>query len=85
VLLLSALLFIWNLASFSRGPVGAVAPFRFAVAVHPPTRVPAALNGFGLWNVLVLFLMLTAYGWPIAQFFVLKPPQAVVHRVDRGG
>jgi cytochrome c oxidase subunit I len=36
-------------------------------------------------NVLVLFLMLTAYGWPIAQFFALKPPQAIVHRVDLGG
>lgn len=85
LLLTSALLFIWNLASFRRRPFTAIASFRFAVAVHPPTRVPAALNGFGLWNVLVLFLMIAAYGWPIAQFFVLEAPQAVVHRVDRGG
>jgi cytochrome c oxidase subunit I len=85
LLLASALLFTWNLASFHRAPALAVVPFQFAVAVYPPTRVPAALNGFGLWNVLVLFLMLTAYGWPIAKFFMLKPPQAVVHRVDRGG
>jgi len=85
LLLASALLFIWNLASFRRRPFTAIASFRFAVAVHPPTRVPAALNGFGLWNVLVLFLMVAAYGWPIAQFFVLGAPQAVVHRVDRGG
>jgi cytochrome c oxidase subunit 1 len=85
LLLASALLFIWNLASFHRAPALAAVPFRFAVAVYPPTRVPAALNGFGLWNVLVLFLMLTAYGWPIAQFFALKPPQAIVHRVDLGG
>jgi cytochrome c oxidase subunit 1 len=85
LLLTSALLFIWNLASFRRRPFTAIASFRFAVAVHPPTRVPAALNGFGLWNVLVLFLMVAAYGWPIAQFFVLEAPQAVVHRVDRGG
>jgi hypothetical protein len=26
-------------------------------------------------------LMLLAYGWPIAQFFVNPPPQAVVHRL----
>jgi hypothetical protein len=25
--------------------------------------------------------MLFAYGWPIAQFFVLKPPPAVVHHI----
>ena len=36
----------------------------YALAVHPPQRVPAALNGFGLWNVLVLVLMLLAYGYP---------------------
>lgn len=85
LLLLSALLFIRNLISFRRGPVAAAAPFRFALAVHPLTHVPRALNGFGLWNALVLFLMVTAYGWPIAQAFVLKAPHAVVHRVDRAG
>jgi cytochrome c oxidase subunit 1 len=81
LLLASALLFVWNLASHHRGVAHAGAPYRFALAVHPPARVPAALNGFGLWNVLVLVLMLAAYGWPLAQFAVLKPPQAVVHRV----
>jgi cytochrome c oxidase subunit I len=89
ILLSSALLFIWNLvfarSSFHSQPVSTVAPFRFALAVHPPARVPAALNGFGLWNALVLFLMLAAYGWPIAQAFVVQAPSAVVHRVDRGG
>jgi len=85
VLLASALLFVWNLASFHRGAARAVAPFRFALAVHPPTRVPASLNGFAMWNAFVLMLMLVAYGWPIAQFFVIQPPQAVVHRVGQGG
>jgi cytochrome c oxidase subunit I len=85
LLLASALLFIWNLISFRRGPVAAAVAFRFAIPVHPLTRVPAALNSFGLWNVLVLFLMLAAYGWPIAQAFVIQAPHAVVHRVDRGG
>src|SRR5262249_14453585 len=61
LLLSSALLFIWNLvsgrSSFRSQPTSTVAPFRFALAVHQPARVPAALNGFGLWNALVLFLM----------------------------
>jgi cytochrome c oxidase subunit 1 len=89
LLLASALLFIWNLvsvrSSFRSHPASMVAPYRFALAVHPPARVPAALNGFGLWNALVLFLMLSAYGWPIAEAFVINAPHAVVHRVDRGG
>ena len=85
LLLASALLFIWNLASFRRRAFAAMVQYRFAVAVHPPTRVPAVLNGFGLWNALVLFLMVASYGWPIAQAFVIQAPHAVVHRVDRGG
>ena len=57
----------------------------YAVAVHVPERVPAALNGFALWNVLVLVLMIAAYGYPIAQFFIINPPEAIVHRVDGRG
>jgi len=90
LLLASALLFIWNLASvhssFRSHPASTVTPYRFALAVHPPARVPAALNGFGLWNALLVFLMAATYGWPIAQqAFFLEAPHAVVHRVDRGG
>jgi len=83
LLLSSALLFLWNLASFHwRGQLASIPPMRYALAVNPPAHVPAALNGFGTWNVLVLVLMLAAYGYPIAQFFILKPPQAVFHHVD---
>jgi cytochrome c oxidase subunit 1 len=87
MLLASALLFVWNLAEFHRArAVGSLSPVRmYALAVHPPLRVPAALNGFALWNVLVLVLMVAAYGWPIAQFFVMKAPEAIVHRVDGRG
>jgi len=53
----------------------------YAEAIHPPGRIPASLNGFGLWNILVAVLMLLAYGYPIAQFFIDPPPQAVVHRL----
>jgi cytochrome c oxidase subunit 1 len=82
MLLASALLFIWNLAAFHRARTPVQAPFRFALAIHPPERVPASLNGFGLWNALVAVLMLVAYGYPIAQFFIHDRPVAVVHRVD---
>jgi cytochrome c oxidase subunit I len=87
ILLASALLFVGNLVRL-HGAVGirlTPAPLRYALALHPPTRVPASLNGFALWNVLVLILMLAAYGWPIAQFLVNPSPAAIVHRVDGSG
>jgi cytochrome c oxidase subunit 1 len=88
ILVGSALLFIWNLARFHSGACVALNPMppqRYAVAVHVPTRVPAPLNGFALWNVVVLVLMLTAYGYPIAESFILSPPQANVHRLGGAG
>jgi cytochrome c oxidase subunit 1 len=82
ILAASAALFLFNLASLHRrGVPGASTEIEYARAVHPPKRVPASLNGFGLWNIIVAVLMLLAYGWPIAQFFVNPPPQAVVHRL----
>jgi hypothetical protein len=56
---------------------------RYSVALHAGPSTPPALNGFTVWNVLVLFLMTAAYALPIAQFLVTKPPQAVVHHADR--
>ena len=52
VLLVSALLFVRNLAVLHRSPLPVQPRPLYALAVHPPHRVPAALNGFGLWNVL---------------------------------
>ena len=82
VLLASALLFVRNLFVLHRSPALALPRPLYALAVHPPHRVPAALNGFGLWNVLVAILMLLAYGWPIAQFAIAPSPAAIVHRVQ---
>src|SRR3954466_16270662 len=81
VLLVSALLFVRNLAVLHRSPLPALQRPLYALAVAPPRRVPAALNGFGLWNVLVLALMLLAYGYPIVQFIIAPSPGAMVHRV----
>jgi cytochrome c oxidase subunit 1 len=47
-------------------------PLRYALAVNPPRQVPASLNGFAVWNAIVLVLMVAAYGYPIGQFFFLK-------------
>ncbi len=83
ILAASALLFVWNLLSLHRSsaPKSPLVDVPYAQAVHPPAHLPASLNGFGLWNVIVAVLMLLAYGYPIAQFFIDPPPQAVVHRL----
>jgi cytochrome c oxidase subunit 1 len=56
----------------------------FSLALHPPTRIAPALNGFALWNGIVLALMIAAYGYPIGQFlWVLKPHSAPAYPVSR--
>ena len=82
VLLASALLFVRNLLVLHLSPQAAIARPLYALAVHPPQRVPAALNGFALWNVLVLIVMALAYGYPIAQFAIAPSPSAIVHRIE---
>jgi cytochrome c oxidase subunit 1 len=82
ILLASALLFVRNLLVLHRSAAPAPQRPLYALAVHPPQHVPAALNGFGLWNVLVLVLMLAAYGYPVAQFLITPSPSAMVHRVN---
>lgn len=80
IMLLSALYFIWNLATVFRGAPAPDMHMRYALAVHPPHRLPRALNGFALWNWLVLFLMVVAYAYPILQFFIIDAPPAMIHR-----
>ena len=85
VMLTGALVFVWCLATQFRGPTQIDRDMLYASAVHPPRRLPSALNGFALWNWLVLFLMGIAYGYPIAQFFFIDAPPALIHHVNAGG
>ena len=71
VLVASALLFVGILVR-ARKSGEAPAPFTFSVAVHMPRRVPAALNGFGLWVALMIALTVVNYGFPIAQLVMLE-------------
>jgi cytochrome c oxidase subunit I len=73
ILLISAILLIIILIRSHFGERMAGAPLRYALAVNPPVRVPASLNGFALWNTIVFVLMAVAYGYPIGQFFFLQP------------
>jgi cytochrome c oxidase subunit 1 len=72
ILLISAALLIVILVRSHFGERTVSKPLRYALAVNPPVRVPPSLNGFALWNAIVLVLMVVAYGYPIGQFFFLK-------------
>jgi cytochrome c oxidase subunit 1 len=72
LLVASAVLFIIILL---RGHIGnriTMPMFQFSVSVHPPTRVPAALNSFALWITLMIALSIVNYGYPIAQLITLE-------------
>lgn len=81
LLVISAALFLYILASAKRQD-GAVAPVAFSVAVHPNSKPPAVLNGFGLWVAMMVALTVVNYGYPIAQ--LAMTPQAYVPVIPIG-
>jgi cytochrome c oxidase subunit 1 len=72
ILLVSAILLIVILVRSQLGERLLSTPLQYALAVNPPKHVPASLNGFALWNAILLVLMVVAYGYPIGQFLILK-------------
>jgi cytochrome c oxidase subunit 1 len=77
IVLISVLLFFYVLVRSSFAPVAeSMPPIRYALSVNPPATVPPLLNSFGLWNVILLALVLIAYGYPIGQFFFLHNQNA---------
>jgi len=67
ILVASGVLFILVLVRTQFGASTQLEEYRFALAVHPPTRVPVALNSYGLWIALMIGLTITNYGYPILQ------------------
>jgi cytochrome c oxidase subunit 1 len=70
ILVASGLLFIAILVRTQFAVPRQPEEYRFAIAVHPPTRVPAALNSYRLWIALMVGLTITNYGYPILQLAV---------------
>src|SRR6266403_369357 len=83
VLVASAILMVAVLVRSHLGESSLTEPLRYALAVNPPREVPSSLNGFALWNTILLVLMLVAYGYPIAQFFLLKSHSVPAIEVTR--
>lgn len=84
MMLISALLLVFNLAQVHSSQAGAARAMSYAVPVHPPGHLPPLLNGFALWNGVVAAMMLVAYGFPIAQFFLMDVPAALAQRLGWG-
>jgi len=78
IMVTSALLFIWNLLSThgNRQPV-AERELEFAEPLHPVLRLPKPLNGFALWNTIIVIYMVMGFGYPLLQFFLMEPHNAL--------
>ena len=83
LLVLSAALFIYILATARRQDAVAVPAFTFSRTAHEEARPPAALNGLGLWVGMMIALTVVNYGYPIAQLALT--PHASVPVIPIGG
>ncbi len=82
ILVVSGALFLAVLIRGHRAPRVEPGAYRFSVAVHEPQRVPAVLNGFGLWLSLMVGLTVVNYGFPIVH--LLSVPGTAVPAVFVG-
>jgi cytochrome c oxidase subunit 1 len=82
VLLFSAVLLLGLLVTSQRGPAVAIPPLKLSLAVRPPRRLPASLNGFRVWIWLVFALTIANYANPIAQSALLRGTAVPPYRVD---
>jgi len=83
ILVVSGALFLIVLLRGQSAPKVEPGAYRFSVAAHPPQRLPAALNGFGLWVSLMIALTIVNYGFPILH--LLSTPGTAVPAIVVGG
>jgi len=82
ILVVSALLFIYILATAKRGAAEPM-PYAFARSLHPNDPVPAGLNSFALWVGMMIALTVVNYGFPIAQLASVKETSVPAVHVGR--
>jgi cytochrome c oxidase subunit 1 len=72
ILAISSILLMWNLlASHGNSERETDREVGYAEAVYPVVSLPKALNGFALWNGVLVVYMAVSFGYPIAQFFIM--------------
>ena len=80
-LVISAVLLVVNLLLTHRNRTPAPEPeIRYAEPVRAVLSLPATLNGFAFWNTLLLVFMVTNFGYPIFQFFLMDTHNALPWR-----
>jgi cytochrome c oxidase subunit 1 len=72
VLVISAFILVWVLASAHRRPKVTPQAFTFSAPAHPVHHTPPLLNGFALWVAMMIGLTLVNYGFPIYQLASLE-------------
>ncbi|NJD07579.1 MAG: b(o/a)3-type cytochrome-c oxidase subunit 1 [Methylococcaceae bacterium] len=72
ILLASAALYVYILFRTQTASSAQADAGDDAMTMAPPAAVPGWLNGFLGWNLVILALMAVSYGYPIAQFFLIK-------------
>ncbi len=77
LMVLSTLLFLYNLLRSHSSAIEGDGGMAYAETIEPVVRVPALLNGFALWNVLLVVLMALAWAYPIGQFFFIGVHKAL--------
>jgi cytochrome c oxidase subunit 1 len=50
----------------------------YAQPPEPVVAVPALLNGFKVWNWLLVLLMTISWAYPIGQFFFMEVHKALI-------
>jgi cytochrome c oxidase subunit I len=74
----SALLFVVNLLRTQTNPESdAEGPLALADTMTPVVHVPPLLNGFKVWNWLLVALMALTWAYPIGQFFSIGVHKAL--------
>jgi cytochrome c oxidase subunit I len=81
ILVISGAMFLIVLIQGHRAARVDPGEYRFSVAVHQPSTVPAALNGFGLWVGLMIALTVINYGFPIAHLMALPETSVPAVRI----
>jgi cytochrome c oxidase subunit 1 len=77
MLVVSAVLFVANLLASHRSRPEETEPMAYAETLEPVVRVPALLNGFTVWNWLLVALMAISWAYPIGQFFFIGVHKAL--------
>jgi len=78
ILVISGLMFLTNLFLTHRSPAAEInRAVEYAETVQPVLTVPKLLNGFTVWNWLLVILMAIAWSYPIGQFFFIQVHKAL--------